>query len=77
MYFKEKRHCCGNEQYDDEMNVIVPIEEKCMFQCIKKADMELIKSIHDFIQIRAHLNQILIEYSKRNDTIQENFEVFI
>lgn len=59
------------------MNIIVSTEEKCMFQHVKEADMEMVKSINDFSQMHASLNQLLISYSKCNDRIQTRFEVLI
>lgn len=58
------------------MNVIVPAEERRMFQDVKQAGKEMMKAHDDFVRAQKHLTRALFVYSKLKDAILAHFEVF-
>lgn len=73
----EERHLSRDEQYDGNMNVIVPVKERRAFLCVKRLDAEMTEANELFGQTQKHLNQTLVECSKLNDAIHANFKAFL
>lgn len=77
LLFQGKRHLSGDEQYDKNMNIIVPAEEKHTFQTIRQVDTRAANANEIFVRVQNHLNQILATYSKLNVDTQISFKVFM
>lgn len=77
MLLQGKRHFYGSEQYDSNMNIIVPVEERNLFVNIRQVDIEMTKANDDFNQELKYLNQTLSTYSGLNDETHLRFEVVI
>lgn len=72
-----KRHIGGNEQYDQDMNIIVPAKERRMYQYVQQMDAEMSGATVDFFQSENELDRMLDEYTKLLAMVQDHYQVII
>lgn len=73
--FTGERQCFGNERYDGDGNVLVPVVEKSARLSKIQTDTKMVVARDQLMRARTDLNQTIAHRSKLDDAIQAHFQV--